>query len=41
MINSNALNIVIKSGKDILDFTLEVSEKIIGGAAVVKFQNKR
>ena len=40
IISSNTLHIVIKSWTDILDITLEVSEKIIGGAAVVKFQNK-
>ena len=40
MISSNTLHIVIKSWTDILDITVEVSEKIIGGAAVVKFQNK-
>ena len=40
IISSNTLHIVIKSWTDILDVTLEVSEKIIGGAAVVKFQNK-
>ena len=38
--SSNTLNIVIKSCSDILDDTLEVSKKIIGGAAVLKFQNK-
>ena len=38
--SSNTLNIAIKSQTDILDDTLEVSEKIIGGAAVLKFQNK-
>ena len=40
MIRSDTLHIVIKSLTDILDITLEVSEKIIGGAAVVEFQNK-
>ena len=40
IISSNTQLIVIKSWTDILDITLEVSEKIIGGAAVVKFQNK-
>ena len=37
IISSNTLHIVIKSWTDILDITLEVSEKIIGGATVVKF----
>ena len=40
IINSNTLHIVIKSWTDILDITLEVSKKNIGGSAVVKFQNK-
>ena len=40
IISINTLHIVIKSWKDILDITLEVPQKIIGGAAVVKFQNK-
>ena len=40
MISSNTQHIVMKSCTDILDITLEVSEKIIGGAAVVKFKNK-
>ena len=40
IVSSNTLHIVIKSWTDILDITLEVPEKIIGGAAVVKFQNK-
>ena len=38
--DSNTLLLVIKSWTDILDITLEVPEEIIGGAAVVKFQNK-
>ena len=37
IISSNTLHIVIKSWTDILDITLEVSEKIMGDAAVVKF----
>ena len=40
MISSNTLLIAIKSWSNILDMTLEVSEEIIGGATVVKFQNK-
>ena len=40
IIDSNTLLLVIKSWTDILDITLEVPEEIIGGAAVVKFQNK-
>ena len=32
--------IVIKPWTEILDFTLEVPEEIIGGTAVIKFQNK-
>ena len=40
MISGNTLHIVIKSYTDILYITLEVSEKVIWGAAVVKFQNK-
>ena len=40
MISSNTLHIVIKSWTDILDIAFEVPEEIIGGAAVVKFQNK-
>ena len=40
MISSNTLFNVIKSWKDILDITFKVPEKIIGGNAVVKFQNK-
>ena len=40
LISSNTLHIVIKPWTDILDVTLEVPEEIIGGAAVVKFQNK-
>ena len=40
MISNYTLIVVIKSWKNILDITLEVPEEIIGGAAVVKFQNK-
>ena len=40
MIKGNILHIVIKSWTDVLDITLEVPEEIIGGAAVVEFQNK-
>ena len=40
MIGSNTLHIVIKPWTDILDITLEVPEEIIGGTAVVEFQNK-
>ena len=40
IISSNTLPIVIKSWTDILGITLEVQEEIIGGAAVVEFQNK-
>ena len=40
LISSNTLHIVIKPWTDILDVTLEVPEEIIGGAAVVEFQNK-
>ena len=38
--NSNTPPIVIKSWTEILGITLEVPVEIIGGAAVVKFQNK-
>ena len=40
IISINTLHIVIRSWTDILDITFEVPEKIIGGAAVVRFQNK-
>ena len=38
--SSNTPDIVIKSWTDILGITIEVHVEIIGGAAVVKFQNK-
>ena len=40
IIGSNTQHIVIKSWTNILGITLEVPVEIIGGAAVVKFQNK-
>ena len=40
IISINTLLIVIRSWTNIFDITLEVQEEIIGGASVVKFQNK-
>ena len=40
IISINTLHNVIKSWTDILDISLEVQEGIVGGAAVIKFQNK-
>ena len=40
IISSNTLLIAIKSWTKISDITLKVQEEIIGGAAIVQFQNK-
>ena len=40
MISSDELDIAIRHYKNTSDFSFVITEKIIEGAAVVKFQNK-